>query len=92
MDQESNKKRGSYTTKKKIELENLLTAAKQFQFNKKKEKESFKKNPASIAEFTKDVCLYPSNYLNNDSTCVNCDIYEHCACKLKNLGKKKRND
>jgi hypothetical protein len=92
MDQENNKKRGSYTTKKKLELENLLSAAKEFQFNKRKERDSFKRNPASIAEFTKDTCLYPDNYLNNDNTCVKCDIYEHCGCKLKSLGKKKRND
>jgi hypothetical protein len=86
------KKRGQYATKKKKELEDLLSAAKEFQFNQKKEKISFSKNPASIAEFTKDTCLYPGNYLDNDSTCIKCDIYEHCACKLKNLGKKKRNE
>jgi hypothetical protein len=85
------KKRGQYTTKKKKELENLLTAAKEFRFTQKKEKTSLK-NPASIAEFTKDTCLYPANYLDNDNTCVNCHIYEHCACNLKNLGKKKRNE
>lgn len=92
MENETPKKRGSYTTKKKLELENLLSAAKEFQFNRKQEKVSFTRNPASIAEFTKDVCLYPGNYLNNDNTCVKCDIYEHCACKLKTLGKKKRNE
>ena len=88
----ANKKRGSYTTKKKLQLENLLLAAKEFQFSPRKEKKSTKRNPASIAEFTKDVCLYPGTYLNHDNTCVKCDIYDHCACVLKNLGKKKRND
>jgi len=92
MDQEINKKRGSYTTKKKLELENLLSAAKQFQVNKNQEKISLKKNQASIAEFTKDTCLYPARYLDNDNTCITCDIYEHCGCKLKTLGKKKRNE
>jgi hypothetical protein len=92
MDQETTKKRGSYTTKKKLELENLLSAAKEFQFSKKQEKVSFKKNAASIAEFTKDTCLYPARYLDNDNTCITCDIYEHCECKLKSLGKKKRNE
>lgn len=92
MEQETIKKRGSYTTKKKLELENLLSAAKEFQFSKKQEKVLFKKNAASIAEFTKDTCLYPARYLDNDNTCIKCDIYEHCGCKLKSLGKKKRNE
>jgi hypothetical protein len=89
MDEETTKRRGSYTTKKKIELENLLTAAKEFEFNRKQEKTSSKRNPATIAEFTKDVCLYPGSYLNNDNTCIKCTIYEHCACKIKNLGKRR---
>lgn len=86
------KKRGQYTTKKKKELEYLLSAAKEFKFSDKKDKVSFKKNPASIAEFTKDTCLYPATYLNNDNTCITCDIYEHCGCKLKTLGKKRKNE
>jgi hypothetical protein len=86
------KKRGEYSTKRKKELENLLSAAKEFQFNQKKENVKFKRNPASIAEFTKDTCLYPARYLDNDNTCVKCDIYEYCACKLKNLGKRKKNE
>jgi len=92
MEQETTKKRGSYTTKKKLELENLLLAAKEFQFNNKKEKKTTKRNAATIAELTQDSCLYPPVYLNNDNTCVKCDIYEHCACVIKNLGKKKRNE
>jgi hypothetical protein len=86
------KKRGSYTTKKKLELENLLVAAKEYQFNPKKEKGITKRTANTIAELTKDVCLYPARYLDNDNTCIKCDIYEHCACVIKNLGKKKRNE
>jgi hypothetical protein len=92
MDTETNKKRGSYTTKKKLELENLLAAAKEFQFVSKKEDKPIKRNPASIAELTQDSCLYPARFLNNDSTCIKCDIYEHCACAIKNLGRKKKNE
>lgn len=85
------KKRGEYSTKRKREIESLLSAAKEFKVSEKRT-EKFKKNPVTIAEFTKDTCLYPNRYLNNDNSCVTCDIYEHCACGLKNLGKKKRNE
>jgi hypothetical protein len=92
MEKTETKKRGSYVTKKKLELENLLTAAKGFRLSDKKENVKFKRNPTSIAEFTKDTCLYPARYLDNDNTCIKCDIYEYCACNLKNLGKKKKNE
>jgi hypothetical protein len=86
------KKRAKYVTKKRIELENLLTAAKEFQFQPKREKESSRRNPATIAEYTKDSCMYPARYLNSDNTCVSCDVYEHCACALKNLGRKRKSE
>lgn len=89
---EEPRKRGKYTTKKSQELKDLLTAAKEFQFKEEKQKVSFKRNPTSIAEFTKNVCLYPGRFLDNDNTCVTCDIYEHCACSVKSLGKKKRHE
>ena len=92
MEQEITKKRGSYTTKKKQELENLLNAAKEFQFNQKKEKGPVKRNATTIADLTQDSCLYPARYLNHDNTCVKCDIYEHCACVIKNLGRKRKNE
>jgi hypothetical protein len=92
MENEKTKKRGSYTTKKKIELENLLTAAKEFQFVNKREANPVKRNANTIAELTQDSCLYPARYLNHDNTCVKCDIYEHCACVLKNLGRKRKNE
>jgi hypothetical protein len=85
MEQETAKKRGSYTTKKKLELENLLLAAKEFKFNNKKEKKTTKRNATTIAELTQDSCLYPPVYLNNDNTCVKCDdIREHVRECYKN--------
>lgn len=92
MEETSTKKRGQYATKKKKELENLLSAAKDFKFEHSRKKDNGKRTPATIAEFTKDSCMYPATYLDNDNTCVDCDIYEHCACKIKTLGKKKRNE
>jgi len=89
---ETPKKRKSYVTKRRKELENLLTAAKEYQFNPKKEKTTIKRTANSIAEFTKDVCLYPANYLDNDNSCVRCDISEFCICPIRNMGKKKRNE
>ena len=48
------------------------------------------KNKYEISDLTKNVCLYPNRYLDNDNTCVSCNLYEHCGCGLKNLGKKRK--
>jgi hypothetical protein len=80
------KKRGKYNTKKSQKLETLLEAAKDF-----KQKGVVQKKPKyTIAELTNNVCLYPNRYLDNDDSCVKCDLYEFCGCTSKNLGKKKK--
>lgn len=86
------KQRKKYNTKKGKELENLLAAAKDFEFRAKTEFVETAKSQHDIAELTKKSCMYPSRYLNDDNTCVNCHLFEHCACSIKNLGKKKRNE
>lgn len=81
------KTRGKYNTKKSQKLGILLEAAKDFKSTK-----AGKKPKYTIAELTQNVCLYPNRYLNNDDTCVKCDLYEYCGCSRKTLGKKKRNE
>lgn len=81
------KKRGKYKTKKSKELERLLEAAKEFDMPNRKDKPAIK---YTIEEMTNGVCLYPARYLDNDNTCVTCNLYEHCGCALKTLGKKGR--
>ena len=84
---ENTKKRGKYNTKKSQKLETLLEAAKDFKTNKPLTKSKY-----TIAELTQNVCIYPHLYLNNDDTCVKCDLYEFCGCTSKTLGKKKKNE
>jgi hypothetical protein len=86
------KKRKVYVTQKRVELENLLTAAKGYTFQYKPKGIDLKKDVKDLQELTKGSCIYPNRYLNNDDSCVKCDLYENCACVLKNLGKKKRNE
>lgn len=45
----------------------------------------FRSEPAtlSIAEVTKDTCLRPDIYL--DEECYGCKYYNECTCKIKNL-------
>jgi len=47
------------------------------------------KNPALTREFTENVCMRPRLYLDNDSTCDECNLFEHCGCGVKRLSKTK---
>jgi len=46
-------------------------------------------NPTLAQEFTNNVCLRPVVYLNNDSTCDECNLFANCGCGVKRLSKAK---
>lgn len=85
-----NKKRKKYVTAKSVELDSLLTAAKDYEFQYKPIGINLNKDIDEVRKLTKDCCLRPDLYLNNDDSCVKCALYENCSCKLKNLGKSRR--
>jgi hypothetical protein len=90
MNEEENKKRGKYVTKKSQQLNKLLEAAEEYVFvGKKTTPVNLKKDKAEVEFLTKGTCLFPNRYLDNDRTCVSCDIHEFCVCSFKNFGKKK---
>jgi urocanate hydratase len=86
----SENKRKKYVTEKSINLDAMMKAAKEFEFQYKPTKIDLSTDHAEVAKMTQDVCLRPDLYLNNDDTCIKCGLYEHCSCKLKNLGKQKK--
>lgn len=90
MNDEESKKRGKYVTKKSIKLNNLLEAAEEYEFvGKKTYPVNLIKDKAEVEFLTNGTCLFPSRFLDNDRTCIKCDIYENCVCSIKNLGKKR---
>lgn len=84
------KKRKKYVTQKRQELENLLSAAKEYKFEYKPINVDLKKDVEEVKKLTAAACLRPDLYFNNDDSCIKCYIYENCACKHKNLGKKNK--
>jgi hypothetical protein len=38
-------------------------------------------------EFTNGTCMQPHVYLNNDSTCDACPLFDNCGCSVKKLSK-----
>jgi urocanate hydratase len=84
------KQRKKYVTQKSQELENLLTAAKEYKFEYKPINIDLKKDKEEVRKLTANTCLRPDLYLNNDDSCVKCYIYDNCACPAKNLGKKNK--
>lgn len=47
-------------------------------------------NASLTKEFTTGTCLKPRLYLDNDSYCNGCLLYENCACSSKRLNLKQR--
>lgn len=48
------------------------------------------KDKKVCAEITRDMCMRPDIFLNNDRTCDYCSINEYCSCPIKRFeGKKK---
>jgi len=43
-------------------------------------------------EFTKGTCWRPRLYLDNDSYCTGCELFEHCACSAKRLPAVRKKD
>lgn len=84
------KKRKKYVTKKRIENDALLHAAKEYKFQYKPIRINLKKDVEEIKLMTDGTCIRPDLYLNNDNTCVKCPIFNICCCSIKTLGKKKK--
>jgi hypothetical protein len=36
-----------------------------------------------VSELTKSSCVRPDIFLNNDRSCNNCHLYEHCKCSIR---------
>lgn len=51
--------------------------------------EQIAQSPTLTQEFTNNVCLRPTLYFNSDSSCDNCNLFEHCGCSVKKLSKAK---
>ena len=42
-------------------------------------------DPEAVRQLTEGACQRPDIYLDNDRACDGCGLYEHCACKSKQL-------
>jgi len=45
------------------------------------------KDKESCVKLTKDMCIRPDIYLNNDRTCDKCSIRKYCSCEIKKFSK-----
>lgn len=52
-------------------------------------KNNLLKNKEGISNLTKESCIRPDIYLNNDRTCDGCPYFDNCSCDIKRLTKKK---
>jgi hypothetical protein len=83
-------KRKYNSDKRRAKIDDLVTAAKSFQFSYTRVPIDLNKDIDELKKLTQDACLRPDLFLDADSTCDLCNLYTNCACKIRNLSKKKR--
>jgi hypothetical protein len=72
------------------EIEKIRREMPKINLNSPKTIINLNKDSKMCAELTKNMCIRPDIYLNNDRSCDHCSINEHCSCALKRFqGKKK---
>lgn len=57
---------------------------------KKNDGKNVLRNKEGILNVTKDSCIRPDIFLDNDRNCDDCPYYEHCGCNIKRLSSEKR--
>jgi hypothetical protein len=71
------------------EIERIRKDLPKIDFNAPKNIINLNKDKEACARETRDMCIRPDVYLDNDKTCDYCNIKEHCSCPLKRFLKKK---
>lgn len=67
------------------EIEKIRRDMPKIDLNAPRQIIDLKENKEFCQEITKDTCIRPDIYLNNDRTCDNCSIHKYCSCALKKL-------
>jgi hypothetical protein len=72
------------------EIEKIRREMPKIDLNKPRTVINLNKDSKMCAELTKNMCIRPDIYLNNDRSCDYCSINEHCSCALKRFEIKKK--
>ena len=72
------------------EIEKIRRETPKIDLNKPRTTIDLNKDKKACAEFTKNMCIRPDIYLDNDRTCDYCSINEYCACALKKFSKNRK--
>jgi hypothetical protein len=72
------------------EIERIRRDIPKIDLNKPRITIDLNKDKKACAEFTKNMCIRPDIYLDNDRTCDYCSINDCCSCDLKRFMVKKK--
>jgi hypothetical protein len=72
------------------EIDKIRREMPKIDLNKPRITIDLNKDKKACAEFTKNMCMRPDIYLDNDRTCDYCSINDCCSCDLKRFEVKKK--
>jgi hypothetical protein len=73
------------------EIDKIRREMPKIDLNKPRITIDLNKDKKACAEFTRNMCMRPDIYLDNDRTCDYCSINDCCSCAIKRFQHKKRN-
>lgn len=68
-------------------IEEIRANLPKIDLNKERVVIDLTKDKEACKLLTRDMCIRPDIYLNNDRTCDNCRINVHCSCSIKKFSK-----
>ena len=68
-------------------IEEIRASLPKIDLNKERKIIDLVKDKEACAEFTKNMCIRPDIYLNNDRTCDTCSLRDNCSCVIKKFSK-----
>lgn len=72
---------------REMRIEEIRASLPKIDLNKERTIIDLVKDKEACVEFTKNMCIRPDIYLNNDKTCDNCSLRKNCSCIIKKFSK-----
>ena len=65
----------------------LISCSPKIDLNKERTSIDLTKDHEACAKYTKNMCMRPDIFSNNDRTCDKCSIRKHCSSHVKKFSK-----
>ena len=72
---------------RELRIEEIRASLPKIDLHKERISIDLTKDHEACAKYTKNMCMRPDIFLDNDRTCDKCSIRKYCACRIKKFSK-----